>query len=87
MAEREAILGKAACLQACSRTVEANNDVQDRFIPVPEGDAPQIRVRGVSESHTIPQLRDVASDTPPCAAPARAILSNVIACGISLGQK
>ncbi len=64
MAEREAILGKAACLQACSRTVEANNAGQDRFT----GDAPQRRVRGVSESHTNPQLQDVASDSLPCAA-------------------
>ena len=68
MTEREAILVKEPCLEACCRTVEANNDVQDRFIPVPEGDAPQIRVRGVSESHTIPQLRDVASDSLPCVA-------------------
>ncbi len=68
MAEREAILGKAACLQACSRTVEANNAGQDRFTPVSEGDAPQRRVRGVSESHTNPQLQDVASDSLPCAA-------------------
>ena len=42
MAEREAILGKAACLQGCCRTVEANTPLRVASCPSPE----EMRLKG-----------------------------------------
>ena len=84
MAGIESGLGKAACSQACCRTVGTNNAAQ----------APLEPVRGCGSSGSSRRCRiaydtSVASDTPPCAAPARActILSTLFACGISFGHK
>ena len=71
MAEREAILGKAACLQACSRTVEANNAGQDRFTPVLKGEfaalANRIRSRNCRMSQAIRCLALLSFEPAPFA--------------------
>jgi len=51
VAEVERVQSKAACPQAGRGPVRANNAALDPLDPVPEGDAAETRVRGVSESY------------------------------------